>query len=112
LLKYDAFCGFFDIFLIGALETGDTLSDTLSFSSLNLAFGRPFLCFANYLFSGLGISKCLTSDTLSYTLSFLLWYLVLSQVLFMARQENEGVIALVTSATLNDTLRFLFCFEI
>ena len=56
------------------------------------------------LFSGLGISKCLTSDrlsdTLSDTLSFLLQNLVLSRVLFMVRQENESVIDFVTSDTL------------
>ena len=63
------------------------------------------------LFSGLGISKRLTSDTrsdtLSDSLSFVLQNLVLSRVLFMVRQENEAVIDLVTSDTLSDTLSFL-----
>ena len=46
----------------------------LSFFRQNLAFGGPFLCFVNYdhvrLFSGLGISKYLSGDTLSDTIRF------------------------------------------
>ena len=42
------------------------------------------------------VSALVASDTLNDTLSFLLWNLVLSRVLFMVRQENEAVIALFT----------------
>ena len=45
------------------------------------------------LFSGLGISTCLTSytlsDTLSDALSFLLWNLALSGILFVFREESS-----------------------
>jgi len=103
-----------------ALVSSDTMSDTISFPPLNVAFGCPFLCFINQdhirLFCGLGASKCLASgtlsatlsDTLGDTLSFVPQNLALSRELFMIRQENEAVIALVSSDTLSDTLSFLF----
>ena len=65
------------------------------------------------LFSGLGISNCLTSDTLSDTVSdtlcFVLQNLVFSRVLFKVRQENEAVSALICSDTVSDTVSDTLC---
>ena len=49
------------------------------------------------------VSAIVTSDTLSYTLSFLLQNLVLGRVLSMFREDNEVVSALAASDTLSDT---------